>query len=312
MNSSEYTSTTKNWLDERFRLVSEEGIYIAHQPIYGFRRGFSESGNLKRYAITNQIVKALSHLSFDSLLDVGGAEGYKAALIKKLFMIDNVMSCDLSEEACKRSKEIFNIESRTIDIHQLPFEDNSFDVVVCSETLEHVEDLESATNELIRVAKKAVVITVSHEPKDVVEKNIKEKIPHAHIHSIHKNSFDFALNKCKSISHRKMLSKLMKPFFVIVDAQKLPPGKGFGGLIKRLFNVFVPLFKMLFGRLAVRITLYKDELFANTTLRYEGFCFVLLLDEKAQSKKKLRNYYTTEIVNFSVPYHYLDKSKMPQ
>lgn len=308
MNSSEYTSSTKTWLDERFKLCSEEGIYIAHQPIYGFRKGYSEPGNLKRYAITNQIVKALSHLKFNSLLDVGGAEGYKAALVRRLFTVDNVVSCDLSEEACKRARQIFNVKSHTIDIHQLPFEDNSFDVVVCSETLEHVEDLESATKELIRVAKKAVVITVPHEPVHVVEKNKREKIPHAHIHSINKNSFDFALIKCKSISHKKMLSKWMKPFFVLVDAQKLPVTKGLAGLVKNIFNAFVPVFKAVFGRHAVKLALFKDELFANTTPWYEGFCFFLLIDENAYSKNKIKKYNTADIVNFAVPYHYMDKS----
>lgn len=34
-----YTQETKNWLEERYRKVDEQGVYVAHQPIYGFRIG---------------------------------------------------------------------------------------------------------------------------------------------------------------------------------------------------------------------------------------------------------------------------------
>ncbi|MEW6507989.1 MAG: hypothetical protein AB1432_09620 [Bacteroidota bacterium] len=74
-----YTKTTKIWLEERFKETTESNIYFAHQPIYGFRDPNSEKYVINRYIITYQIMKALSHIKFDSLLDVGGAEGYKAA-----------------------------------------------------------------------------------------------------------------------------------------------------------------------------------------------------------------------------------------
>jgi hypothetical protein len=70
----QYTQETKLWLNERFRKCDEEGIYFAHQPIYGFRKGHSEPGHMGKYIRTYQIMKVLSHMSFDSLLDVGGAE----------------------------------------------------------------------------------------------------------------------------------------------------------------------------------------------------------------------------------------------
>jgi len=39
------------------------------------------------------------------------------------------------------------------DIHDLPFEDNEFDIVVCKAVLEHVEDPWKASKELVRVLK---------------------------------------------------------------------------------------------------------------------------------------------------------------
>ena len=94
---NDYTTDTMRWLDKRFKLTDESGIYFAHQPIYGFRKGHSEPGAVSRYMITYQIMKALSHLRFSSLLDVGGAEGYKSALARSLFGV-RVRSADLSAE----------------------------------------------------------------------------------------------------------------------------------------------------------------------------------------------------------------------
>lgn len=68
----QYTQRTKLWLDERFRKCDEQGIYFAHQPIYGFRKGHCDPGHIYQYISTYQVMKALAHIEFDSLLDVGG------------------------------------------------------------------------------------------------------------------------------------------------------------------------------------------------------------------------------------------------
>jgi len=44
-------------------------------------------------------------------------------------------------------------ETCVTDITHLPFQTNAFDLVICSETLEHVHDQETAVNEIIRVLK---------------------------------------------------------------------------------------------------------------------------------------------------------------
>ena len=45
----------------------------------------------------------------------------------------------------------------------LPFEDKSFDVVTCSHVLEHVTEFEKCFSELIRVARKKVVIVLPRQ-----------------------------------------------------------------------------------------------------------------------------------------------------
>lgn len=45
-------------------------------------------------------------------------------------------------------------------LERLPFEDSSFDTVVCTHTLEHVVDIRAAVNELRRVARRRLLIVV--------------------------------------------------------------------------------------------------------------------------------------------------------
>jgi len=55
-----------------------------------------------------------------------------------------------------------NIEKQ--DIQDLDYDDNSFDIVLALEVLEHVPDPIEAISELKRVAKKQLIISVPNEP----------------------------------------------------------------------------------------------------------------------------------------------------
>ncbi len=212
-----YTKATKTWLDKRFRKHDENGVYYAHQPIYGLRYGHSEPGLLQRYICTYQIMISLSHLRFSSLLDVGGAEGYQTNLVKHFFGA-KVQHCDLSEQACRRSKEIFKIESVSADICNLSFKTSSFDVVLCSEALEHVPNYNKAIYELLRVARNAVVITVPHESKESIKKGIEKQKPHTHLHNFTTKSLNFLRSDVHLVMNRQIINQLLRIPGIIVEA----------------------------------------------------------------------------------------------
>jgi ubiquinone/menaquinone biosynthesis C-methylase UbiE len=306
-----YTNDTKNWLDNRFRETDDAGIYFAHQPIYGFRKGPSEPGIIVRYTITYQIMKALSHLTFTSLLDVGGAEGYKAALARSIFNV-SVQSVDLSAEACKRAKEIFDVDGEPIDIHNLPYNDNEFDVVLCSETLEHVSDIQSATRELIRVCKKAVVITVPHEPKEVIKNNIKNNIPHAHIHSLDTNSFDFVIPTISKIISRRFHNPAFMKISALADAMKREQIKNYPRLIVNMYNCLVPLFRLVFCNRSIGMLIKFDDYISNVFPSYSAMVFILLKDTSCYSASPMKHISIPQIIDFKVPYHYIQMVTVPE
>jgi len=160
-----YTRMTRAWLDQRYRRTTEQGVYIAHQPVYGLGHSACEPDHLPRMARTFQILKVLNELEFESFLDVGASEGYLAHLVRDLFGAD-VLVGDLSAQASVRANELFGLEGVAFDSARLPFRDGAFDLVICSEVVEDVEFPLDVLLELNRVAGKALVLTTEEVTGD--------------------------------------------------------------------------------------------------------------------------------------------------
>jgi ubiquinone/menaquinone biosynthesis C-methylase UbiE len=303
-----YTEDVKVWLDRRFAHTDSSGVYVAHQPMYGFRKGPTEPDIIGRYIITFQIMRALANLDFNSFLDVGGADGYKAALVRSLFGAE-VISSDLSQEACKRAKEIFNIDGGSVDIHQLPYDDNQFDVVLCSETLEHVPDFKLATLELFRVCSKAVVITVPHESERVIQRNIENKLPHSHIHSFNSNSFDFVSPIVTKIIQKKIRSSLLKIPCSVLDGIKREKVAGYPGFLIKLNNRIAPYIKKIFGQKTASFMISFDNILSKFFPICSGFVFVLFKDDSCYTNSEIKKVNPNKIIEFKVPFHCISTNK---
>ncbi len=102
----------------------------------------------------------------DTVLDAGCGEGFIIDYIKQRDARLRLTGVDLSEEAVDYARLHFGDRATfcTGNLYDLPFPDDAFDTVLCSEVLEHLDDPERAARELGRVARKYVVITVPREP----------------------------------------------------------------------------------------------------------------------------------------------------
>lgn len=294
-------------------MATEEGIYYAHQPIYGFRRGYSEPGLLLRYIHSYQIIKTLSHLEFNSLLDVGCSEGYKGALARHLLGVE-ARNSDLSPEACKLSKKIFNVDADPADMHDLPYSNEQFDVVTCSESLEHVTDYKKAVRELLRVAKKAVLITVPHDPLEEVQKNIelteKGEAHHAHIHHFDNGHFDYLKKEGYQIYEKRMFIYYSKPLFLTIDAQQRDyKENSYPALVFRVHNFLVPFYRKIFGIRTASLMLKVDEFLSRSSKNFRNIIFFILKNGTTLRPKPFRSITPKQIIDFTVPYYYMNGSK---
>jgi ubiquinone/menaquinone biosynthesis C-methylase UbiE len=100
-----------------------------------------------------------------SVLDVGCGLGAYTRAFKKhgKFVVGVDNDKELILQARRKNGAIYKVAS----IYNLPFKSNSFDTVVCSDILEHLEDDLKGLKEAARVCRKNVIVTVpsSHVPK---------------------------------------------------------------------------------------------------------------------------------------------------
>lgn len=103
-------------------------------------------------------MKIINRLPVASVLNVGGGEGFHNYLFEKVLGIESVL-VDLCPSFLSASKEMFTLKRVCADGQQLPFPDRSFDLVTCIETIEHVNNCNHLISELIRVARKFVLVS---------------------------------------------------------------------------------------------------------------------------------------------------------
>lgn len=90
----------------------------------------------------------------ESVIDIGCGRGYFLEQLVKNGA-KNIWGCDLFDQV-----PVAGTTYKKGNIEQLPFEDKSFDVVICSHILEHVKNFDKAVDEIKRIARKKVIITV--------------------------------------------------------------------------------------------------------------------------------------------------------
>lgn len=104
---------------------------------------YMEPRPLLRYLFIN---KAFPQYLEGKLLDVGSR--------------DNTLRDVLKKDAVLIDKNNPNLASFDWEKEPLPFGDNSFDTVVCLDTLEHIDNLHGAFEDLLRVSKRYIIISL--------------------------------------------------------------------------------------------------------------------------------------------------------
>lgn len=142
---------------ERYPFLNEEGYAEYYSNIAVADSGSSRPTDLNRAGL--QFILNTVH-SGDTCLDVGSGRGF---LAKQLVLAGckSVTGLDLEPPEGYSSNDGYHFVKGIAE--NIPFPDESFDIVTCSHVLEHVKNVEKAMQELIRVTKKNLLIVLPRQ-----------------------------------------------------------------------------------------------------------------------------------------------------
>lgn len=112
----------------------------------------------------------------ETVLDVGCGEGFTLERLWAHNIGKKLEGIDFSKEAIALGKKTYpTFIFKQGSIYRLPYKDSSFDLVVSTEVLEHLEDPKKAFKELIRVSNKYLLLSVPNEPFFTMQRILRGK-----------------------------------------------------------------------------------------------------------------------------------------
>lgn len=134
-------------------------------------------GNYQKYNNSNPLQKLLiksfqanilditKNLEVKNILDAGCGEGYVINFLRQHLPIIEMTGLDISKEALGAAYRLNpQVDFYSENIYQTGFLDNSYDLSLCLEVLEHLERPTLALKELRRVTKRYCLFSVPYEP----------------------------------------------------------------------------------------------------------------------------------------------------
>lgn len=170
-------------------------------------------------------ILGLIQSSPNKILDVGCASGWFLSRVAKTFPKAQCYGIDIYDKAVEYGKKLYpSISFQKADAHNMPFKASTFDLVICTEVLEHVNDPKSALLEIKRVLKKdgfAIIELDSGSILFSISWFLWQKFrggvwTHAHIHAFTVKKLDRIINSCGfKILHKKKFNLGMAMAFLI-------------------------------------------------------------------------------------------------
>ena len=128
---------------------------------------FQSSNPVVRFLLNkfySDIEKIVAGMEYQSLLDAGCGEGITLQKLASR-LPPKVTAFDIDPVCVEYAKQKFpSVNFCTADITETPFGDNSFDVSIALEVLEHLPEPQKGLKELLRLTQKHIILSVPHEP----------------------------------------------------------------------------------------------------------------------------------------------------
>lgn len=169
--------------------------------------------------------KLVNHQQFDKILDIGCAGGTLTNKISQIFPQSYISGVDVYSDAIEFAKKKYpHIKFIKADAHNLPFKSNFFDLVICYETIEHVDKPEQVLIEIRKVLSKKGVAIITMDSGNLLfritwwfwEKTKGRVWSGAHLHPFHHRELEEVIKKAGFKIQKKHFSHLgMEVSFVL-------------------------------------------------------------------------------------------------
>jgi ubiquinone/menaquinone biosynthesis C-methylase UbiE len=142
-------------------------------------RKYTSKNPAQQYLINNfleTLFSCVKDLPVNTVLDAGCGEGFILSEFKNRNIGSHLEGIDFSEDALDIGRKMFPfLDLKKEDIYNLPYEDNSFDLVICTEVMEHLEKPDKVVDEIMRVSKKYCLFSVPNEPLFMISNFLRGK-----------------------------------------------------------------------------------------------------------------------------------------
>lgn len=212
------------------------------------------------------IIEITAGKPFKKVLEVGAGDGSILKLLSENYFADELHAVEISESGIAQINEK-NIEllksAQLFDGYKLPFEDKSFDLVILSHVLEHVEHERILLREIHRVTKQ-LVIEVPKDYRFGAEHKLAHFLAYGHINLYTPTSLKFLL---------------MTENFKIERE------------LTRLYHQETFLFgkKSFLQKLKANLAFYGKSVMINTPFKYINHKFINTITLLAESENKELN-----------------------
>lgn len=141
------------------------------------------------------IIEVCKGHTFQKVLEVGAGEGSILFWLEKLNFSPNLYAVEISESAIRQieKRNLSTLrEVKIFDGYQIPYEDDAFDLIVCSHVIEHVEFPRLLLREIKRVSKYQV-FEIPIDFSLTIDKKIDHFLSYGHINIYYPALFRFLL-----------------------------------------------------------------------------------------------------------------------
>ena len=99
---------------------------------------------------------------YKNILDIGTGDGYGLNFMKNKFKSESACGITLSEQEKNWAKEVYpGVNVKVMDVHDLRYDDNYFDLITARDSFEHFLSPFLALNEIYRVLKQDGLVMIA-------------------------------------------------------------------------------------------------------------------------------------------------------